>query len=199
MAPLSTTSLSLSSSAPKNKRKAITDAERLMIRKRQKEHPSKQSDLAKWFYNETGHAIDQAQVSKILSSTYDHLDSLDSKKDKKALNSKRTSAGDWPDLEAALFEWQQRMQKNKSIITGDILKDKASKLWKSLPQYADIEEPKWSNGWIENFKKRFKIKEYVMHGEAGSAAIDDPNSQQQMEDLRALVATCERRNVLNMC
>jgi hypothetical protein len=37
-----------------------------------------------------------------------------------------------------------------------------------------------------------------MHGEAGSAAIDDPDSQQQMEDLRALVATYERRNVLNM-
>ena len=126
MAPLSAASSSLS--APKNKRRAITDTERLMIRKRQKEHPSKQSDLAKWFYNETGHAIDQAQVSKILSSLYNHLDGLDLKKDKKALNSKRTSAGDWPDLEAALFEWQQRMQKNKAIITSDILKDKASKL-----------------------------------------------------------------------
>jgi Fission yeast centromere protein N-terminal domain len=110
MAPLSAASSSLS--APKNKRKAITDTERLMIRKRQKEYPSKQIDLAKWFYNETGHAIDQAQVSKILSSTYDFLDGLDLKKDKKALNSKRTSAGDWPDLEAALFEWQQRIQKN---------------------------------------------------------------------------------------
>jgi hypothetical protein len=183
MAPLSAASSSSSSSAPKNKRKAITDAERLIIRKRQKEHPLKQSDLAKWFYNETGHAIDQAQVSKILSSTYNHLDGLDSKKDKKALNSKRTSAGDWLDLEAALFEWQQRMQKNKAIITGDILKDKASKLWKGLLQYADVEEPKWSNGWIKNFKKCFKIKEYVMHGEAGSASIDDLDSQQQMEDL----------------
>lgn len=198
MAPLSATSSGSSLSAPKNKRKAITDTERLAIRKRHKEHPSKQSDLAKWFSNETGHAIDQAQVSKILSSTYAHLDGLDLKKDKKALNLKRTSAGDWPDLEAALFEWQQRMQKSKAIITGEILKDKASKLWKSLPQYADVEEPKWSNGWIQNFKRRYKIKEYVMHGEAGSAAIDDPDSQQQMENLRALVATYECRNVLNM-
>jgi hypothetical protein len=168
-----------------------------MIRKRQKEHPSKQSELAKWFYSETGHAIDQAQVSKILSFAYDHLDGLDLKKDKKLLNSKRTSAGDWPVLEAALFEWQQRMQKSKAILTGEILKDKASKLWESLPQYADVEEPKWSNGWIENFKKRFKIKEYVMHGESGSAAIDDPNSQQQIKQLRALVDTYERRNVFN--
>jgi hypothetical protein len=64
------------------------------------------------------------------------------KKDKKLLNSKRTSAGDWPDLEAALFEWQQRMQKSKAILTSEILKDKASKLWESLPQYVDVEEPK---------------------------------------------------------
>jgi hypothetical protein len=90
------------------------------------------------------------------------------------------------------------MQKSKAIVTGEILKDKASKLWKSLPQYADVAEPKWSNGWIENFKKRFKIKEYVMHGKAGSASIDDPDSQQQMQDLRTVVATYERRNVLNM-
>ena len=128
MTSLSAASSSSSLTAPKNKRKAIADTERLMIRKRQKEHPSKQSDLAKWFYNETGHAIDQAQVSKILSSTYDYLDGLDLKNDKKALNSKRISVGDWPDLEAALFEWQQRMQKSRAIITGEILKNKASKL-----------------------------------------------------------------------
>lgn len=172
----SAVSSSSSLTAPKNKRKAIADTERLMIRKRQKEHPSKQSDLAKWFYNKTGHAIDQAQVSKILSSTYDYLDGLDLKNDKKALNSKRTSVGDWPDLEAALFEWQQRMQKSRAIITGKILKNKASKLWKCLPQYVDIKEPKWSNGQVKNFKKRFKIKEYIIHGEAGSTVIDDPNS-----------------------
>lgn len=132
MAPLSTTSSGLSLSVPKNKRKAITDIERLAIHKRYKEHPSKQSNLAKWFSNETSHAIDQAQVSKILSSTYAHLDGLDLKKDKKALNLKRTSARDWLDLETALFKWQQRTQKSKVIITNEIFKDKASKLWKSL-------------------------------------------------------------------
>jgi hypothetical protein len=54
--------------------------------------------------------------------------------DKDKLESKRTSTGDWLDLEGALFEWQQRMQKNKAVITGEILKNQAGKLWDSLPQ-----------------------------------------------------------------
>jgi len=65
---------------------------------------------------------------KILSTSYKHLDSLDTKKDKALLEVKRQCVGDWPNLEGALFEWQQRMQKNKALITEDILKNQASKL-----------------------------------------------------------------------
>ena len=90
------------------------------------------------------------------------------------------------------------MQKNKAIITGDILKAQAAKFWAALPQYTDIKEPKWSNGWLGNFKTRFKIREYAQHGEAASAAVDSPEAIQQMKDLRELVAEYEPRNVLNM-
>jgi hypothetical protein len=44
----------------------------------------------------------------------------------------RSSTGDWPDLEMALFEWQQRMEQKKAIITGDILKERAKKLWDTV-------------------------------------------------------------------
>jgi hypothetical protein len=110
----------------------------------------------------------------------------------------RSSRGDWPDLDHALFEWQQRMEQKKAIITGEILKTKARELWAALPQFDDIEEPKWSNGWLEGFKKRFKIKEYVQHGEAGSAAIDNPDNIAQMEELRRLCTQYELRDILNM-
>ena len=53
------------------------------------------------------------------------------------------------------------MEQKKAIITSEILKTKAKELWAALPQFDDIKEPKWSNGWLEGFKKRFKIKEYV--------------------------------------
>ena len=61
----------------------------------------------------------------------------------------------------ALFKWQQRIEQKKAIITGEILKTKAGELWEALPQYDDVEMPKWSNRWLDRFKKRYKIKDYV--------------------------------------
>jgi hypothetical protein len=40
----------------------------------------------------------------------------------------RLSIRDWPELEMALFEWQQRMEQKKAIVTGEILKAKAEQL-----------------------------------------------------------------------
>ena len=138
-------------------------------------------------------------ISKILSKTYDYLDDVYTKRDLKALKNKsRVSAGDWPDLEAALFEWQQRMEHKKAIITGDILKAKAKELWDALPQYENVEQPKWSNGWLDGFKKRFKIKEYVQHGESGSAATDNPDNITQMENVRRLCTEYDKCDILNM-
>ena len=94
-----------SSSSIPQKRKGVTDSERATLRKRYKEYPSTQSDLINWFRQETGHKLDQGQVSRILSSKYDYIDNLDKKKDRLALQSQRLSAGEWPELEAALFEW----------------------------------------------------------------------------------------------
>jgi hypothetical protein len=111
---------------------------------------------------------------------------------------KRSSQGDWPDLEAALFEWQQRMQKKKAVITGDILKGQAIKIWACLPQYKGIEAPRFSNGWLNGFQIRFDIRERVQHGEAGSASINTPNAQQQMELVRKLSEEYGPRDTYNM-
>jgi hypothetical protein len=59
----------------KKRRRALTDADRLIIRKRNQEHPpGHQKELVDWFTATTGHPLNQSQVSKILSSTYDYLD-----------------------------------------------------------------------------------------------------------------------------
>src|SRR5271167_3304600 len=97
-------------------------------------------------------------ISKALGAQYNYLDPLNPKVDKKALKAVRSSTGNWPNLKGALFEWQQRIQDTDAIITGDILKAQAAKLWRCLLQYSETEEPKWSNGWLEGFQKRFKIK-----------------------------------------
>ena len=114
-----------SSLAPK-RRHALIDLERRNIRRRNSEHPGPQSSLISWFLEETGHQLNQSQISKILSTDYVYLDN-DNRKPT-ALRAKRTYKGDWPELEGALFEWQQCIQKKKAVITSNILKAQVSEL-----------------------------------------------------------------------
>src|ERR1700710_3278182 len=173
-------------SAIPQKRKGVSYTERALLRKQNKEHPSTQTELINWFLQETGHKLSQAQVSRTLSPQYYYIDNLDKRKDKVALQAQRSRVGNWTDLDSALFEWQQRLQKKKAVITGEILKAQAAKLWASLPQYEGKEAPKFSNGWLEGFQWRFNLREYVQHGEASSAAINTPDSQEQMQVVRDL-------------
>ena len=90
----------------KKRRRALTDADRLMIRKRNQTHPpAQQKDLANWFITTTGHPLNQSQISRILGPKFDYLDSTHTRKDIQVIKRKsRLSAEDWPDLEIALFK-----------------------------------------------------------------------------------------------
>jgi hypothetical protein len=90
------------------------------------------------------------------------------------------------------------MEQKKAIITGEILKTKAKELWNALPQYDNIKMPKFSNGWLNRFKGRYKIKEYVQHREAASAATGNPDNIVQMEETQQLCTKYELCNILNM-
>ena len=91
----------------KKRHRALTDTDRLMIRKRNQTHPlAHQKDLANWFTATTGHPLDQSQISRILGPKFDYLDGEHTRKDIREIKGKsRSSTGDWPDLEMALFEW----------------------------------------------------------------------------------------------
>jgi hypothetical protein len=60
----------------------------------------------------------------------------------KDLAAKRHYKGDYTDFEAALFEWQQRMQQRDTVIIQEILKAKAKEIWERLLQYSEVESPK---------------------------------------------------------
>lgn len=177
-----------SSSNPPKKRHTLTDGDRQRVRKQYTECPGQQSSLIAWYLLQSGFKLDQSQTSRILSSKYDYLDALDTRKYKEMLEHKRSGKGDWPELEAALFEWQQRMQNKKAVTTSEILMGQAVKLWNNLSQYQGLEPPKFSNGWLEGFKTRFKIKEYVQHGEVSSAAVNDSNSIESMQHIQDLAS-----------
>ena len=90
------------------------------------------------------------------------------------------------------------MEAKRAIITGDVLKEKAHQFWQALSQYHDTTEPPWSNSWLQGFKKRFKIKEYVQHSKAASAATDNEKNIRQMEHLRQLCKEYNLCDILNI-
>jgi hypothetical protein len=179
------------------KRLPITDLERKNIRKRQREHPSTYPQLISWYADQPGgRTLTGGQISKILSKEYEKLDS-DSRSNTQ-LSSKRRYDGRYPDHDIVLFEWQQRMQGKGAVITGDILKTKAHEIWERLRQYQDEVEPKWSNGWLDSFKKRYRIRQFVQHGEAATADIHSPANIAQMDGVRQLCMKYARRDIFNM-
>jgi hypothetical protein len=192
----------------KKRRRGMTEADRRALRRHKQSYPkATHADFIEWFQDEFNHKINQfnykinqSTVSLSLSAQFDYLDT-DTRKDM-SLTNQRLSQSNWPDLEAVLFEWQQKMQGKmqgqKAVITGDTLKEKAHEIWPLLPQYHEQPEPKWSNGWLTNFKNRFHIKEYVCYGEGGTADINSPENIKQMQENRDLAATYPPENVLNM-
>ena len=66
-----------------------------------------------------------------------------------------------------------------------MIQEAASQFSKRIPALICLPEPKFSNGWIAGFKRRYNIKRYRQHGEAGSAKNID--SEERMVELRKLV------------
>ncbi|EPX74558.1 ARS-binding protein [Schizosaccharomyces octosporus yFS286] len=134
------------------RRRAITEKEKKELRNyffNSSDKPT-QSDLISWFRQRFDKDLSQPSVSQILSSRYSYLDSLNDIDG----DVKRNRPAKYPILEKLLFEWQQRAQSQNQVITGEAIKETASKLWKKIPEYKDLSTPEFSNGWLENFKRR---------------------------------------------
>lgn len=178
----------------RQRRHAITDKERKSLREKYRERPDwDQKQLASWFEDKFRHSISQSTISESLSSRFDRVDSINLKRGNNGFSKKSVSY--YPDLEAALFEWQQRLQTKHTTITGDMIKEAAAELWSQIPSLSSQEPPKFSSGWLDGFKRRHQLKEYKRHGEAGSA---NQNCEVEMENIRIEVKKYDSDNVYNM-
>ncbi len=137
-------------------------------------HRKASSDSCRlWFFEQYGHALSPSSISTILKDTrYAYLDD-----DTSGRGRKRRTPAAWLGLETALYSWQRRMERKMLAITGDVLRATAAKLWSQLPQFRDISMPKWSSGWLCNFKRRCGIKQHTKHGEAASVNTEEVKSQ----------------------
>ena len=176
-------------------RHAVNEAEWKAIQQQHHDHPDwNQKQLQAWFLEAYQQSISQSTISDSLHSWYKHLNS-------KHIQQHEHGPAKWHQaaysiLEEALFEWQQHLQHKRVPITGDMIQKAASQLWKMIPALACNSELKFSTEWVDDFKRRHRIKKYKQHDEAESADVAD--SEERMTELQNIVKKYEMQNTYNM-
>ena len=179
----------------RKQRDSHTDEDKKELRKHHQKDPSlKHKDLIEWFLQRTGKRVTQGLISQWLSDKYVHLDDL--KLRPQDPRSYRQRQAKWPLIEAPLFEFQQKMQRANLPCTEDLLKETARRLWEKIPEYKDLATPAFSNGYIDGFKMRFKIKRYKKFRESESAPLEE--SEPLMEKLREISRQYPMEDQYNM-
>ena len=179
------------------RRRAVTLVERQAIRdyntnyKQQWGKACPQKEMQEWFHEQFNHLVSQSTISDSLHPRYSHLDTHKVQPDQK-----RMRLSHWPDLEQALFEWQQRMELKHATLTNDLLIETALQFWRRLPQYQSLPEPRFSVGWLAGFKQRHGIKRQRKHGEG--ASVDAATVEAELVELRELLKDYELDDIYNM-
>jgi len=102
-------------------RHRITDTQRRELRRYWEDAPANakptQQQIAAWF-SAKFHTISQSAVSDSLKSIYNYLDT-----EKKVDCPERRARkdGNWPDLEAALYQWHPGINRNNKQVTGQLI------------------------------------------------------------------------------
>jgi hypothetical protein len=166
----------------KPKQRGITAFQRRALRRYASQHPHlRQHALREWFTAEFQRNITQSTVSESLSAKFRHLDSEESTSN--ASQQQRERALRWPELDRALIKWVQESQSTLPL-TGEAIKEKATRFWRLLDCYQGMEVPMFSNGWLNSFKKRHQIKSRARFGE--EASINNTLIQQQITQVQAI-------------
>ena len=76
-----------------------------------------------------------------------------------------------PELESALLKFILQYERDGPI-RGELLQEKARKLYSLLYPTNEISFLKSYNGWLSGFKARHGIQEYKRHGESRSADVN---------------------------
>ena len=151
------------------------------------------NEIVDFFYMKYDRDLNKSSISEILSDKFSHLD-----KEDYALNpdSKRRNEFKWSDLEAALFDWQQRMTTGKNVITDTALKEMAERIFYRLPQYRNADPPQFSKYWLKNYKGRYKVKDYVDGGKSG--VTNQPAVERDFADLHQRLKSFSCDNIYSM-
>lgn len=144
--------------------KDIPDADKARIRKYSKQFSKKPThqQIAKWFEDTTGRKINRSTISRFLGDRYAYLDDS-----KAVMKTSRIRSQKWPLLEQELENQILAIEaKGGSLREIDII-TKARQIWEAIKKPGE-EEPKFSNGWVHNLKRRLASKRRHESGQIAS-------------------------------
>lgn len=172
------------------KRQDISNDQKQEICRFARDHPTKkQVDIIDWFYDKYKIKLPKTTISGILKKkeTYLNTDIVNKFRDRKAK---------FPELERALFLWFCDKRANFICISDQILVEQAHKFANEFYSQFEIEDFKFSEGWIQKFKKRNNISLHSVQGEA--ASVDMSNLEIEREKLKQLTGQYDPADIFNL-
>ena len=192
-------SLDEAAEGSKKRRRPITDVQRkdLRVHKRvliQRNGKWSLKEMIDFFNDKYHRVLHKSTISESLSDTFKHLDE---QYHPSHPDSKRRHESKWPDLEAVLFDWEQRASKSNRTITNDDLKDMAKKFFDRLPQYHNEDAPGFSNYWLDNYKTRYEVKKSNDYGKS-DATNRETVQQLGLKSLHETLARYKNEDIYSM-
>ena len=138
--------------------------------------------------------VNEKVIRNIKESKYEIKNRTSTMTEAARKKSKRASTAMYPDMERLLFDWLTAVRQSGLMVPPSMLQQKALDIAKSLGH----EDFKASNGWLQNYRKRFTIGTMLLHGEGGEVDKNDPVLLQQLDELMDLIDTYEYQNMYNM-
>ena len=198
---MSTLNLLIGAPPSKRPRKPIQDSQRKALRawyyddsNQVSMERSKLKACSRWWQQTYDYHLSSFTASEIISSKWARLDN-------EAIpewrDTKRHRNSEWNALKEALFEWEQRYEGAKNIVTGDVLRIKATQFWERLLCYQDLPILKWTDGWLTDFKSRHNLKDRKLHGEVDDADLDSQTFT-TMKEIQAEGRNYNAEDIFNM-
>ncbi|KAI5843328.1 hypothetical protein DFP73DRAFT_527340 [Morchella snyderi] len=129
-----------------------------------------------WFKAKYGKAVSQMTVYSTLRRLEDLLSQVPADSERKK---RRTVA--WPNLDEVLFEWYKRLEEKS--------KDFFVRLYLITA---------FPVGWLDTWKKRHGVKQFVQHGESrGAIACDCVPGPDQMNNIRSTLREYDLEDIYN--
>ncbi|KAM7289858.1 tigger transposable element-derived protein 4-like [Ixodes scapularis] len=168
--------------APKKRRSTMTLEKKAAILKLL-DNGRKQADVAKEFQ------LPKQTLSDYVKNKEKILSALERSHNKHQKNDRK---GEHPLLEEALQLWLKGVLSKNLPVSGDALKQKAE----TLALKMDIENFKFTDGWLRGFKKRHGILFKKVCGESG--AVDQTTvADYRLNKLKALLQKFAPEDVFN--